>query len=499
MYLRKSREDIEAEREGRFETLAKHELQLTQLADRLGLSLAREPYRELVSGDTLDERYACKAMLREVMTGAYDGVLVFDLQRLTRGDMIDQGTIMRAFMYSDTLIVTPAKIYDPRDTVDTDYMEMDMLFGRRELGRIKQRMVAGKENAVRQGQYIGPHAPFGWDKATVGRMKTLVPNEDNETMAMWYELIARGLATPCSISSDLNDRGIPSPTGKYWNPGSVTCIIRNPINKGYVRWNAKKKTRVFQDEAVTSKRVAPKDGPIIAKALWDGAVSEEVWTAANAAIDSRSTPKTKKDLSLTNPLAGLLVCGRCGHAMQMMKRRKADGGGRQYIHSSYNKRDCWTVGAPDELVMEMVVDALADEVRGLQAACAGDSGPRPRMVEARIAELERHAASERKAGGNLIRLAEKGLITDEEFAERRKAARDRLAAAEAEIAALHELLDAPARMEERIVDIRQAVAMLRDYRGREEEVNAALKSAIRRIDYSRERKGGPIDMRIVLL
>lgn len=498
MYLRKSREDIEAEREGRFETLAKHELQLTQLADRLGLSLAREPYRELASGDTLDEREACKAMLREVMTGDFDGVLVFDLQRLTRGDMIDQGTILRAFMYTGTLIVTPSKVYNPRDTLDSDYMEMDMLFGRRELNRIKQRMVTGKENAVRQGQYIGPYAPFGWDKASQGRMKTLVPNGDNETMTNWYRLIADGLATPGSIARDMNARGIPSPTGKRWNPGSVTCIIRNPINKGYVRWNAKKTTKVFEDGDVARRRVTTADGPIIAKALWNGAVSEEVWDAANAAIDARVTPRMRASLSLVNPLAGILVCARCGTSIQMKQWFHDGNRTHGYGHSYYNHDDCWMVGAEASVVIGMTVDALAEEVVNLQASCkAGDDG-RGIIAAGRIRELEKQIESEAGTQANLLRLAEKGLITDEEFAERRVLAAERACTAEEELASLQALLDEPRRIEERVIGLREAVEMLRDYHGRESEVNRALKAVIRRIEYTRERKLGPISLEIVL-
>lgn len=78
MFLRKSREDVEAEREGAFETLAKHEAVLTRLADDMGIEVAHV-YRELVSGASLDDRDVAQAMLEDVRSGRWDGIVAFDL------------------------------------------------------------------------------------------------------------------------------------------------------------------------------------------------------------------------------------------------------------------------------------------------------------------------------------------------------------------------------------------------------------------------------------
>lgn len=41
-------------------------------------------------------------VLREVESGMWDGVLVVEVERLARGDTIDQGVVARAFRYSET-------------------------------------------------------------------------------------------------------------------------------------------------------------------------------------------------------------------------------------------------------------------------------------------------------------------------------------------------------------------------------------------------------------
>ena len=55
IYLRKSREDIESEKYGEGETLARHEKILTTLAEKRNLHISKI-YREVVSGETISER-----------------------------------------------------------------------------------------------------------------------------------------------------------------------------------------------------------------------------------------------------------------------------------------------------------------------------------------------------------------------------------------------------------------------------------------------------------
>lgn len=103
---------MEAEQHGEGETLARHEHTLLSLARQKNLIIGNI-YREVVSGETIAARPVMQRLLREVEQSLWDGVLVMEVERLARGDTIDQGTVQRAFQYSNTLIVTPSKTYDP--------------------------------------------------------------------------------------------------------------------------------------------------------------------------------------------------------------------------------------------------------------------------------------------------------------------------------------------------------------------------------------------------
>src|SRR5690554_1932838 len=104
IYLRKSRADIEAESHGEGETLARHEKILLDLAKKMKLSIT-QIHREIVSGETISSRPVMQQLLNEVEQGMWKGVLVVEIERLARGDTIDQGIVAQTFKYSNTKII----------------------------------------------------------------------------------------------------------------------------------------------------------------------------------------------------------------------------------------------------------------------------------------------------------------------------------------------------------------------------------------------------------
>lgn len=163
IYLRKSRADAEAEARGEGETLARHENTLLELARRQRLPISKI-YREIVSGDTIAARPQMQQLLQDVESGTYAGVLVMEVERLARGDTIDQGIVAQAFKFSNTKIVTPIKTYDPSNEYDEEYFEFSLFMSRREYKTIKRRMQAGRAAAAREGKYVGNIPPYGYDR-----------------------------------------------------------------------------------------------------------------------------------------------------------------------------------------------------------------------------------------------------------------------------------------------------------------------------------------------
>lgn len=216
IYLRKSRADQEAELRGEGETLARHEKALLELARRQHLPIA-DIYREVVSGETIASRPMMQQLLSEVEQGIWNGVLVMEVERLARGDTIDQGIVAQAFKLSDTKIITPIKTYDPNNEFDEEYFEFGLFMSRREYKTIKRRLNNGRQASVKEGKYVGNRPPYGYERIKIENDKgfTLKPLEKEaqvvRMMFRWYAYGAHGIST---IADQLNEMAIPSKTGK---------------------------------------------------------------------------------------------------------------------------------------------------------------------------------------------------------------------------------------------------------------------------------------------
>ena len=161
IYLRKSRADLEAEAHGEGETLSRHKTALLALAKRLNLTVS-EIYQEVVSGETIAARPMMQQLLQEVSEGKWTGVIVMEVERLARGDTMDQGLVSQTFKYSGTKIITPLKIYDPANEFDEEYFEFGLFMSRREYVTTNRRLQRGRQASAREGKFVGSVAPFGY-------------------------------------------------------------------------------------------------------------------------------------------------------------------------------------------------------------------------------------------------------------------------------------------------------------------------------------------------
>ena len=321
MYLRKSRKDIEAEMRGEGETLARHRTILYELAERLGVHI-EEVYQEVVSGDTIAARPQMQRLLSDIETGTCDGVFVMEIERLARGDTIDQGIVAQTFKYSNTKIITPIKTYDPANAYDEEYFEFGLFMSRREFTTIKRRLSAGKLASVKEGKYIGNKPPYGYDRKKLDDTKgyTLVPNDKEapylRAIFDWYVNGCEGerLGTT-KIAHRLNKMNAPTRTGGIWTTATIQGIIRNPVYIGKIRWYARKQERKLQDGNVIKTR--PRNSEcVLADGLHEAIIPLDTWNRAQEIIKGNRPTPVNIGKETQNPLAGIVVCGKCGRKMR---------------------------------------------------------------------------------------------------------------------------------------------------------------------------------------
>lgn len=210
LYLRKSRADVEAELKGEGETLARHEKMLLELARRYGFSIGKI-YREIVSGESIEERPVVQELLRDVESGKWKGVLVAEVERLARGDTIDQGRVAKSFKFSDTKIITPIKIYDPNNEFDEEYFEFGLFMSRREYKVINRRLQRGRVASVKEGKYVGSTPPYGYVRVKLEKEKgySLKKNaEEADVVVNIFNMYAYDNLSMNEIAKLLNHRRV---------------------------------------------------------------------------------------------------------------------------------------------------------------------------------------------------------------------------------------------------------------------------------------------------
>lgn len=297
LYLRKSRKDEGSET--REETLARHERMLNDYCKRNNLTIVKV-YKEVVSAENLEARPEAQQMLDDVTDGQFDGVVVIELERLSRGNQIDQVEILETFKGSKTKIYTLNKVYDlsSEDEMDEEFFEFGLYMSRREYKTIKRRLMRGKKQAQREGYFIGSSLPYGFSKVRGDKGYVLAPNEEAKIVQMIFNKYVYDHCSLADIRRYLNKNGIKPQKIQHWTNGSLKSLMRNKTYAGYIATNTKngKRKEYF-------------------KGKHEAIIDVETFEKAQEKLQIHSH-KTKMDNSLSNALASLVKCSLCGSTMQ---------------------------------------------------------------------------------------------------------------------------------------------------------------------------------------
>ncbi|MFT8889588.1 MAG: recombinase family protein [Ethanoligenens sp.] len=513
MYLRKSRADAEAEARGEGETLARHEHALLELARRQHLNVT-DIYREIVSGDTIAARPMMQRVLSEVEQGAWDGVLVMEVERLARGDTIDQGIVAQTFKFSGTKIVTPMKTYDPSNEFDEEYFEFGLFMSRREYKTINRRLQRGRMASVREGKYVANSPPYGYRRVRLEHDKgfTLEPiPEQAEIIRLIYKWYTSGIpdSTGASVRigvsrivRKLNETHVLAQRGGDWSVASVRDILINPVYIGMVRWNWRSSVKRMENGEIHSSRPRAKAGDwLLAKGLHPAIVGKDVFDAAQEIISRNHAAPVPANRSVANPLAGLIFCGKCGR--RMVRRPYGNGYPDTLMCQATS---CNNVSSSLELVEKRVLTALREWVKNYKSADRVSTvNPIPVVLDT-IRVTDKELATLSRQLDRVHELLEQGVYSVDEFLDRSKRISSEIESTQHRKSALENETKAIATREENrrnLIPKAEYVLEVYDYLKTAREKNDLLKEVIEKVVYIKEHGGrwhsDPGDFEITLL
>lgn len=489
IYLRKSRADMEAEQLGEGETLARHRKILTELAAKKGFYIGKI-YEEIVSGDTIEARPEIQKLMQDCYAGKYKGILIIEVTRLSRGNQGDAQKIMDCLKYSNMnngiKVITPTKIYDvAHSQEDEEYMEFELFMSRREYKMIQKRMDRGRKQAVVEGNYMGAIRPYGYNIVKGRKTRTLIPHEyEAPIVTRMFEWAAKENLTPWAIAKRLAAMGEKTYAGDTnWTKSFVQDCLKNPVYIGKVRWNTRMQVKTMVNNELKVTRPRYKSDQYM---LYDGKhkqhalVDEETFYAVQNRFHS---DRSKSNVGLKNPLAGLMSCKHCGRSMYLQKHsgKRND----RYTHTK-NTEGCKVKSAVYPDVIAAVSHALKMYIEDFELKIEETSDLDINAIEMQIESLRKEMAKVKKIKAKLFTSWEADDITDNEFVERKAIHNQNLELLQQQIDELEYTVPEKEEYEEKLALVSDAFIAINDDIMDVENKNMFLKKIIRQIEFSRE-------------
>lgn len=485
IYLRKSREDIESEKYGEGETLARHEKILTTLAEKRNLHISKI-YREVVSGETISERKEMQKLLKDVENEKWTGVLVVEVERLARGDTADQGRVSKAFKYSHTKIITPVKTYDPNNEFDEEYFEFGLFMSRREYKTINRRLQRGREISVSEGKFVGNIAPFGYDRVKLKDAKgyTLSINQDEAPIVKEiFRLYTFENNTINSVARQLNDMNLKPRIANEWTISSVKDILSNPTYLGKIVWNRRKQKKKTKNGHLIISRPRNQDY-LIYDGLHEPIVDNKTWELVQEKR-KQNTPKVKHSHQVQNPLVGLVFCEKCGKPMQRRPYTKADKPATLICSNS----KCDNISSKLYIVENKIIEALKIWIENYKVDYEvkdNSNTENTKIIEKSIATTKKEVEKENTKLDKIYDFLENGIYNKDEFVNRSKAIKENIESLESKLKEYNSLLQKNIEIQsqkENMIPKLKNVIDLYDKLETAEDKNILLKSIISKVTY----------------
>lgn len=478
MYLRKSRQDDPNETVE--EVLAKHEIWLQEWSEKnLGHRIPEEHIiREIVSGEKISDRPGMMRVLRAIESSDIAGIICFNASRLSRGDLLDCGTLITTLQFTSTLVATPMMVYDIEDKMERRFFQDELLRSSSYLDQVKEVLATGREIAVtKRGAYIGSVAPYGYNKVKVGKLCTLEPHEtEADVVRMIYDLYVNYDMTFYTIARKLDSMGIKPRNGGAWRETTIQQFISNQHYDGKVIWGKRKRKTIIEDgKQVQIRRWADTDDYTIVDGAHPALVDHETFVKANE--KRTNNPRIIRDLQLNNPLAGVLVCAHCGRALKRVPYQKAE---HRYA-CLYHKPSCMKSIKMKDVIHAVITALEVSELPNLIAKQSSGQGNAAVIQQKILDGLMKQMAEYKEQEEMQYELLETKKYTPELFEKRNAALREKMNQCEIQINETRRTMPKPVDYAERILALEEAIKAMKDETMSIEDQNRTLKRIVDKI------------------
>ena len=486
-YVRKSRSDdptLTLE-----EVLQKQEFEINEFTQREfgGTVSESQTYREVASSETIEGRPEMCKLLKAIESKNIRAVIVREIERLSRGDLIDAGTILKIFSLTNTLIITPSERYDLRNESDRMIVEMKLKSGNQYLEYTKKTMKRGKDLASMNGEFIAKSSPYGFEKVTYkeGRrnVKTLqIVPEQAEVVKLIFESYAEKGMSMHSIADMLTEMKIKPINKETWSRYTIADMLVNPVYMGKIRWNYRVNSKSWENQQMVVSRPRKElDDCMLVDGRHEAIISEELFYKAYNRR-SQNVP-LKKSNELKNPLAGLFYCSKCGRAMKM---RTGDSRNAPRFECS-DMKYCGNASASFSEIIASVCQFIEEYLEDFEVKVTNDNTDEITSHTHMIDSMEKRLLDiEKKELSLWDKYAEEGMPKSVFDKLIDKVTKDKAELKEA-LANARNSMPIQENYEEKICTLKTALDHIKDDSVSAQIKNTYLRSIIEKITFSREK------------
>ena len=405
IYLRKSRTDdptLTVE-----EVLAKHEGLLKEWQERnLDAPVPEENiYREVVSGETINSRPEFKKLLKRIESQKIKAVLIVECARLGRPDLEEIGRLSKLFRYTNTLIITPQKIFDLKDEYDREQFERELMRGNDYLEYTKKILTRGKQISLQSGNYINGVAPYGYERDWIMEGKKKCPTlaiveEEAKVVRLIFDWYVNEGIGAMKICQRLNAMGIKARKGGPWKKSSVINILKNEHYIGKVVIKKHIKVNSVVDQEIITQCVFNEDFETV-EGKHPAIIDEETFDKANNKV--HKYPSVKPSSTLQNPFASVLKC-ECGKVMLRKRNRNS------YRYLCDEQMFCGNASVGESDLIDGVIEKLKEKLNNLSAKVNSDDKKKKEKHNEYVSLLEnKYLEIEKKELSLWDKYAEEGM------------------------------------------------------------------------------------------
>lgn len=266
---------------------------------------------EAISGTQVYKRINFKRMIDDALEGKIDLILVKSISRFGRNTV----DILK---YIRLLKEHNVAVYFEEENINTMKMQGEILLtvlsalAQQGSATISSSVALGARMKMKRGELVGHYAPYGY-RYDDDIKNLVIYEEEAEVVREVFRLyVEEGMGTG-RIARTLNNRHIPSPTGRTWSSTVITRMIRNEKYVGDLLTG-----KTYTEDPITKKKIINhgEREKYYTENHHPAIVSRAIWNKANSLLDKRSarnagTNKVNKE-SQMYPFSSKIDCGCCG-------------------------------------------------------------------------------------------------------------------------------------------------------------------------------------------